>query len=404
MKNIWNAMLVCGMLIPSLGFAQSADVPEGIWVRPGYELSVAISDIEGARFMKLTPDGTLFVSLPRAGEIKACKDINGDGLYEKITTFVSGHPTAHGMYWHDGWLWFTQTQHIQKARDTDGDGIADETVEVIGDDELEGGRGHWWRSILIHNNKIYTNVGDRGNIAPPLDDWKRKAIWTYDLDGSNGEIFCTGLRNTEKLVVRPGTEEIWGMDHNSDWFGQAIEGKKSRGDRDIPQPFTDIFPHEEMNHYKKGEFYGHPYIVGLGLPRYEYMEIVDMERDEEPLSNEELVELGQKTVTPEWLGTPHAAANAMEFYTGDQFPRGKGHAFVTYHGSWNRTKKVGYSVTRVLFEFGKPYGEQAFVSMVTEEEEVLGRPVDVAVEKDGSLLISDDGEGRIYRLRYVGGE
>ncbi len=136
---------------------------------------------------------------------------------------------------------------------------------------------------------------------------------------------------------------------------------------------------------------GHPFIVGSKIPRYEYM------------TRPDIVALAAKTIPPSWPTGAHWAPNAMTFYTGRQFPgEYLGDAFVAYHGSWNREQKAGYCVTRVLFDGGLPYGELVYVSFLTDDGEVLGRPVDVVVAPDGSLLISDDQGNRIYRLSYRG--
>lgn len=362
----------------------SADrtVDPQIEARQGFTLSVARSGLERARFMETSPDGTLFVSQPHIGQIQACRDTDDDGYYETVTTFVDDHRTVHGLFWHDGWLWFTETGAIFKGRDTDGDGTADEQQTVIPKGQLPEGGGHWWRSILIHKGRIYTSIGCSGNITDESDT-ERMKIWSFDLEGADKKLFAAGLRNTEKLLVRPGTDEIWGMDHGSDWFGREIEGR----DNPAGQPITDLNPPDEMNHYVEGGYYGHPFIVGSKIPRYEYMNRPD------------IVELAAKTIPPAWPTGAHWAPNAMAFYTGRQFPAAyQGDAFVAYHGSWNRSVRSGYCVTRVLFDQGRPYGELVYVSFVTDDGKVLGRPVDIHVAADGSLLISDDSGGRIYRL------
>ena len=129
------------------------------------------------------------------------------------------------------------------------------------------------------------------------------------------------------------------MDHGSDWFGRAIEGENNPSG----QPITDLNPPDEMNHYVQGGFYGHPFLVGNRVPRYEYMNRPD------------IVELAARTIPPAWPTGAHWAPNAMVFYTGEQFPQDyRGDAFVAYHGSWNRERKAGYCVTRVLFDQGRP--------------------------------------------------
>ncbi|MEN6337417.1 MAG: PQQ-dependent sugar dehydrogenase [Phycisphaerales bacterium] len=349
-------------------------------VREGFSLSVA-AEVRGARFMAFDPNGTLFVSQPQSRQISACRDRNGDGYYETTAVFVKDHPTVQGLFWFEGWLWFTESGAIFKARDTTGDDIADEQQTIIPEGQLPQG-GHWWRPILIHKGRLYTGIGDSGNITDESAT-DREKIWTYDPQGKDKQLFISGIRNTEKLVVRPGTDEIWGMDHGSDWFGRELEQK----DSGHGQPITDLNPPDEMNHYIQGGFYGHPFLVGSRIPRYEYMNRPD------------IVALAAKTVPPEWSTGAHWAPNAMVFYTGRQFPADHvGNAFVAYHGSWNRDRKAGYCVTRVLFDAGRPYGELVYANFLTDDGKVLARPVDVVVAPDGTLLISDDEGGRIYRM------
>jgi len=236
-------VLVCSSL--TLGQA-----PEGgrraepaIRVREGFSLTVAQGEIDRTRFMAFGPDGTLFVSQPDSAQIQACRDEDKDGYYEKTAVFVKDHPTVQGMFWYEGWLWFTESGAIFRGRDTNGDGVADEQRTVIPNGQLPKG-GHWWRPILIHQGRLYTGIGDSGNITDESNTDRQK-IWTYDLQGQDKQLFVSGLRNTEKLVIRPGTDEVWGMDHGSDWFGRPLEGENNpRG-----QPITDLNPPDEMNHY-----------------------------------------------------------------------------------------------------------------------------------------------------------
>ena len=363
-----------------------------IWVRPGYELSVALNSDLRPRHMALGPDGTLYYTTTPDKIIIAARDKDNDGYYETTTEFHKSDNTVYYVFWYDGYLWYSEKGAIYKLKDKDNDGIADEKVTVFPEGSLPSGGGHTWRPILIHNNRLYTAIGDPGNITDPAGS-DREKIWSYNLEGKDKKLWCSGIRNTEKLVVRPGTDEIWGMDHGSDWFGREV------GDKQGNQPITDYNPPAEMNKYVEGGFYGHPFIVGNRVPRYEFMKRPD------------IIELAAKTIVPEWCGGAHWAPCGMMFYTGDQFPEEiKGDAFVAYHGSWNKSVKAGYQVTRVLFENGKPYGELSYVKFLTDDQKVLGRPVDVIQAPDGTLLISEDGnqtvdgykENNIYRLKYIG--
>lgn len=383
MKN-YCLLFVLTIFLNSCLVAQKEKISSDIWVREGYKLTIVQEEIKNPRQMQMNTEGVLFVSLPEAGEIKACRDKDGDGYFETVTTFVKGHKKVHGVNWHDGWLWFAETGAIFKARDTNNDGVADETVAVIPAGKLPTGGGHWWRPVLVHKDRIYTSIGCSGNIDDETET-ERLKIWSFALDGSDKKLFCGGLRNTEKLLIQPGTDEIWGMDHGSDNIGEIMEKKDKTGRK----PITDWNPPCEMNHYVQDGFYGHPYITGNRIPRYEYMNRPD------------IVDWAAKTTPAAWAAGAHYAPNGMTFYEGNQFPNAKGDAFVAYHGSWNRSIKGGYAVTRVLFEKGNPYGEQTYVKF-TNGDDIYGRPSDVQVASDGSLLITDDWGNKIYRLTYVG--
>jgi glucose/arabinose dehydrogenase len=387
-------MIPIGMASLVLAFCPplfSASVPEGIWVRPGFELTVAVDAIKGPRFMEWGPDGSLFVSAPGQGKIFLCKDADGDGLYEQVTTFVEGKnpkSIAQGMQFHDGWLWFAQLNSISKARDTNGDGKADEEIQVLGPEQLPTGKdgGHMWRALLIHKGRIYTQVGDQTNATDePVDASERKKIWSFAVNGSDKKLFASGLRNSEKLVIRPGTDEIWGVDHDVDMMAWKLEGDRKNG-----QPVTDHNPPAELNHYVEGGFYGHPWLVGNNQPNLIFLDSTN------------LLKYASTAIIPEWTMPAHCAANALIFYTGTKIPNANGDVFVAQHGSWNATKKVGYCLSRILFEDGHPYGEQKIVNFLKDGTEVKGRPVDCAQASDGSILISDDNGSKIYRLRYVG--
>lgn len=358
-------------------------VPDGVWVRPGFELSVAMDGLEHARFLHLGENGVLFVSQGNDGSILAARDLDGDGTYEDRTKWVTGYPTVHAMFWHQGELWFTTSPAIFRSRDANGDRQAEEVKTVL--EDLPYG-GHYYRTLLLHPTdgsappRLYTSIGDSGNITDETATDRQK-IWTYDLEGKDKKLYCSGIRNTEKLLVRPGTAEIWGMDHGSDWFGRPV------GDTEGHQPITNLHPPEEMNRYVEGGFYGHPFIVGYRLPRYEHLE------------REDIIELAEKTIVPEWGLPAHSACNGMTFVTGATFPADhQGDAFVAMHGSWNRDPPFGYGIARVLFDDGKPYGSLDYVRFL-KGQEVLGRPTDVTMAPDGSLLFTDDSSGRIYRLR-----
>src|SRR5260221_2165298 len=392
-RVFWSAVHLATLsLILAAGHAAfAADIPEGIWVRPGFELTVAVDTIQTPRFLAFGNNGELYVSVPGKGKIYLCKDAGADGRFKQVAPFIEGKNPKNvlqGMQYHDGWLWFAQVNSISKARATKAEGKVDEEVQVLGPEQLPIGKegGHMWRALLIHNERIYTHLGDSSNATDePIDATERKRIWSFAMDGSDKKLFASGVRNTEKLVVRPGTDEIWGVDHDVDMMGWKMEG-----DRKYGQPITDYNPPAELNHYVEGGFYGHPWIVGRNQPNLNF------------LDNTNPIKYASMAVLPEWTMPAHCAANAILFYTGTNIPNAQGDAFLAQHGSWNATKKVGYCLSRILFENGHPYGEQKVVNFLKDGTEVKGRPIDCAQAPDGSVLISDDNGNKIYRLRYVG--
>jgi glucose/arabinose dehydrogenase len=384
------------------------DAPEvaKFTVRQGYEVSVAVLDLPGARMVEFDDHETLYVSRPQYGDIVALRDKDGDGVYETRATFLTDHPSVHAMCFDGGWIWFATTGSIGRARDTDGDGRADEIVDVISTGKLPQGGPHWWRSLLVAGGAIYTSIGDAGNVTDQTDT-ERQKIWRFDLDGSNKRLFASGIRNTEKLRLRPGAggaEEIWGIDHGSDWFG------KEWGDVQGNQPFTDALPSDEFNHYVENGFYGHPFLTGKRVPRPEY------------LGRKDLQALAARTIVPEWEFPAHWATNSFCFVQAWFAGKGPGaipkdqvgDAYVAARGSWNSSVYVGYCVAHVTFDHdpklgGHPVGCEEIVKTVEREPApgavqpaILARPVDCAQAPDGSILFSADQPGRVYRVRYVG--
>jgi glucose/arabinose dehydrogenase len=213
-------------------------------------------------------------------------------------------------------------------------------------------------------------------------------VWRYNLAGGEKTLIASGFRNTEKLVRRPGTNEVWGWDIGSDNFGSSL------GESGSNRPFTDHNPPEEFNRIVEGGFYGHPFIMGNMVPRYEFLGVPD------------LVTLGAETILPEWTLGAHWTAIGCTFITGDHFPADhKGDCIVACRGSWNSTVRVGYSVERILFDAqsGRPYGGLRLVDTLTADRTtVLARPVDCVEAPDGTILFSCSITSKIFRISFLG--
>jgi glucose/arabinose dehydrogenase len=387
-RTVVLGLLAVGFLnAPGLAQQTQGSRGEGVpefTVRPGYRVTLASEKFGEARFMEFGDQGILYLSQPGAGTIQALRDKDGDGFFETSTPFVTDKPSVHAMQFKDGWLWFTQSEtgQVHKARDTNGDGKADEVISVFPDGAIPKGGGHPFRGILIGDDAIYITVSDPTNMTRELDS-DRKKIYRYNLDGTNRQEFCSGIRNTEKLQFRPGTAEIWGCDHGSDNFGQLYGEGRGR------QPITDLNPPEELNHYVQGGFYGHPYFGGNRVPRPEHKDRPD------------IIDLASKTIPPAVSLGAHWAPNGFTFLKKEYFPDHQGDMFIAFHGSWNSSVRSGYCVQRVLFDdvTGKPYGQLTVVSTLSpDRSKVLGRPVDCTEAPDGSVLFTCSATKRVYRI------
>jgi glucose/arabinose dehydrogenase len=235
--------------------------------------------------------------------------------------------------------------------------------------------GHWTRCVLFDRKgeKMYLTIGSRSNVdageAP-----QRAAINRYNPDGSGHEIYASGTRNAVSLRWYPGSDTLWA----------TVQERDGLGDDLVPDYFTSI---------KQGGFYGWPYAY-IGP-------------NEDPRRKGEKPDLVAKTSVPDVVLGAHVAVLDAWFYTGKMFPsQYRNGAFLAMHGSWNRSKRVGYSVVYVPFKDGKPAGPpQDFLTgwmLDPDKREVWGRPVGLLELPDGSLLVSDDGGKKIWRITYKG--
>lgn len=262
-----------------------------------------------------------------------------------------------------------------KNGDTKASGKAETIVKNIpSGNESVGGGGHWTRDLEFSadGRTLYVSVGSRSNVDDDKGEIRRANILAFDPDGRNERIFATGIRNPVGLAKHPQTGELW----------TSVNERDALGDNLVPDYIT---------HVKEGGFYGWPwyYLGSHQDPRHE---------GKHP-------ELKEKVIVPDVLLQSHMASIDMTFYTGDQFPKEYHHdAFAAEHGSWNRARRVGYKVIRIPMNNGKATGEYEdfLVGFVTKEGDVWGRPAGVAVASDGSLLVTDDGSGTIWKVTYTG--
>ena len=371
--------------------------PDGaaLSVPAGFAVGVFADGLANPRRLALAPNGDVFVTESRIGEIVLLRDADGDGVAERRATFATDLTRPFGIAFHDEYLYVGNNDAVVRFRYVPGriraEGPPEHVVDLpVSSDALDHdtaarlgidvsrtrGFNHWTRNLIFapDGRKMYVAVGSATN-AMPGTDARRAAINEYDTDGSGHRVFASGLRNPVALAFYPGTSNLWTAVHERDHLGDEL----------APDFVTSVVD---------GGFYGWPYAYIGPNP--------------EPILNGARPDLVEQTIVPDVLLPAHAAPMGMAFYTGEQFPEAyRNSAFVALHGSINRLDLAGYSVVRIPFQNGRPSGPPedfltGFIVRDDEEKEVWGRPVDVVQGADGSLLISDDAGNRIFRVWFVG--
>ena len=328
-------------------------------------------NLGNARMLAVGQDGFVYVTARDEGKVIRLKDTNNDGVADENIT-VAEIKDVHGIYIHNDQIYLATIKEVFVA-DIQIDGTLSEPKMII--DDLPDGGQHPNRTLAVGpDNKLYISVGSTCNACEEPNPEHATMLRT-DLDGSNREVFAEGLRNTVGFSFHPETQELWGMDHNTDWLG-------------------DDEDHEELNKIVEGAHYGWPFVYddGKKMPH----------REPKDKSFEEFV---KTTTFPELMYQPHSAPLAMVFYDSDQFPdEYKNDAFVAMRGSWNRSEPTGYKVVRIRFsEDHQPVEFEDFLSgFLLENKSHFGRLAGLAVHHDGSLLLSDDANGIVYRISYNG--
>jgi len=340
---------------------------------PGFSVDTfAEGDFREPRWLALAPNGDVFLSDARAGKILVLRDANKDGVAEQRFTFVEGMKQPFGMAFWKNYLYIGNTDAVLRFTYKSGQTQAEGTPEKIADLPGKGYREHWTRNVLFSpdGKKMYVTVGSETNVSVEPEPM-RAAIVEFNPDGTGKRIFASGTRNPIGLAWLPGSRTLWA----------AVQERDRLGDDLVPDFVTEI---------KDGGFYGWPYAY-MGF--------------EDPRRKGERPDLVQKTITGNVLIESHSAVLGLAFNEGRMFPREyRGDAFVALHGSWNRSKRTGYKIIRIRFRNGKPVGGyEDFIAgwmMGPDTKEVWGRPVGLLFLPDGSMLITDDGANKIWRVTY----
>jgi glucose/arabinose dehydrogenase len=343
---------------------------ERISLPPGFSIELW-ARVDNARQMAIGRHdgngGTLFVGSMQAGKVHAVR-FDAGFKAQAVSVVASGLQRPVGVAYKDGSLYVSAVNRILRYDDIERH-LAQPPVAVLVTDRLPTETHHGWKFIAFGpDGKLYVPVGAPCNICEP-DPQRYANILRMHADGSGAEVHARGVRNSVGFDWQPQTGELWFTDNGRDLLG-------------------DDQPPDELNHAPRaGMHFGYPYCHAGDLPDPEY---------------------GARHACREFAApaqklAPHAAALGMRFYTGTMFPpQYRNQIFIAEHGSWNRSPKIGYRVTLVRLQGSRVIAYEPFASGWLNGESAWGRPADVLVLPDGSLLVSDDSAGAIYRITYRG--
>ncbi|MBR1179485.1 PQQ-dependent sugar dehydrogenase [Bradyrhizobium sp. KB893862 SZCCT0404] len=332
-------------------------------VPAGFNIEVYASGMANARSLAQSDKGTVFVGSRLVDKVYAIADKDGK---KAVKVIASGLYRPNGVAFKDGTLYIAELSKVSKIEKID-ENLDNPPKPTMIYDKLPKDEAHGWKFIAIGpDNKLYVPVGQPGNNV--LHDADHGQIRRMNLDGSGAEVYAVGVRNTVGFDWNPETKQLYFTDNGRDWLSETV-------------------PEDELNRVTKaGEDFGAPFCYQGN--------IIDQE-------------LGwgkdcKNYTAPVGLMGPHTAALGMRFYTGSMFPKQyKNAIFVARHGSWNKSQKQGGDVVVVkLNKDGTVKSMEPFLTGFLEDNKYVGRPVDVMQLKDGSLLVSDDWNGAVYRITY----
>ncbi len=365
-------------------------------VPAGFKIGLFADGLSGPRQMRVAPNGDIFVAETQTGRIRVLRAADGEAKPSTSEIYASGLEEPFGIaFFPSGdnpqWVYVANIDSVVRFPYKPGDTKASGKAETVVADLPHDG-GHSTRDIAFtrDNKRMLISVGSGSNDAEGLGKmpaaWSsthplgaswgyetdRAGVLSFDPDGKNPGVFATGIRNCVGLAIHPTTGDLYCSTNERDGLGDNL----------VPDYVTRV---------RQGAFYGWPwYYIGA---------------NEDPRHAGERPDLKDKITVPDVLIQAHSASLGLAFYNGTQFPADyRGNIFAAEHGSWNRSKRTGYKIIRVIVKDGVPTGEydDFATGFVNNDSEVWGRPVGVTVDKDGSLLISEDASGTIWRISYSG--
>jgi len=346
--------------------ADDRSLPFEISLPPGFKIEIYARDVPNARSMALSPNGTLFVGTRTEGNLYAIRDLDQDYLADEVIILRQGMNSPNGVAFREGALYVSEINRILRYDDIEAH-LAKLPQPVIVTNAFPNQGTHGWKFIRFGpDDKLYVPVGAPCNVCD-IENTGFGSITRMNPDGSDLELFAVGIRNSVGFDWQPETGELWFTDNGRDQLG-------------------DDLPPDELNHAPElGMHFGFPYCHGGAVPDPE-------------LGQDRSCEEFRRPAMP--LG-PHVAALGMRFYTGSMFPdEYRSQIFIAEHGSWNRSTPIGYRLMLVRLENNEAISYEVFAEGWLRGGQAWGRPVDLQVMPDGSLLVSDDFGGAIYRITY----
>ncbi len=348
----------------NIDFDADAELRARITLPPGYRISLYATGIDSARAMQITPIGDLLVTSKSEGNLVLVKrDANGDGRSDGIEILDTGLERPHGI-WLDGKTLYVgeENQIVRYRYEPAARTIAGKTVVLA---DLPDDGGHFTRTIRKGpDGWLYVSIGSSCNVCIEDNPWRAVMI-RFRPGVAEPELYATGLRNTVGFDWQPGTGHLYGVDNGRDWSG-------------------DDFPPDELNLISQGGFYGWPYFNGNNVP--------DVDHGDDRRASE------LTPIAPAHNFQAHVAPLSINFLKHQTGTPLEGAAMVGQHGSWNRETKIGYRVVSLHWGEDGSITQKTFAAGFEKDDDVIGRPVDVIEAPDGTLYISDDYAGAIYRV------
>lgn len=340
-------------------------------VPDGFKVEV-FGRAKNARSMAMSPGGTLFIGNRSGGNVYAMQDTDGDFKADERYTLATGLNMPNGVAFKDGDLYVAEVSKLWKYENIEAN-LDNPPAPTLVYDDLPKDRHHGWKYIAFGpDDKLYVPIGAPCNICESKNEYYT-SILRMNADGSDREIYVTGVRNTVGFTWHPETGDLWFTDNGRDMLGD------------------DIPPCELNRATEKGQHFGYPYCHAGMIKDPEF-------GDKRPC--EDFIAPAQN------LG-PHVAPLGLKFYAANMFPADyQGNILIAEHGSWNRSSEVGHTghqLTMVSESNGQGTSYEPFITgwLNKETNKAWGRPVDILVMEDGSVLVSDDLSGTIYRITYA---